>query len=221
MKRIVFFAAIIAGLFVAYPSLVFATEKTTNVRVLHASPNAPAVDVYANGNKVLSNVHFGTLSSYLSVPAGMYRIEIRPAGQESPVVIDTHVRLSKNKWYTLAAAGTLETIQLRQFRDKHVNNEHGTPRVRVIHLSPDAPAVDVGIQGKKPFVRYLTFGEQSSYKRIPAGTYTAEVRVSGTDTTVLSIPDVVLNEGISATIYATGLAQGTPSLSAILAVDAQ
>lgn len=37
---------------------VFAQSGTAKVRVIHASPDAPAVDVFVNGNRTLTNVPF-------------------------------------------------------------------------------------------------------------------------------------------------------------------
>jgi len=45
----------------------FAQSGTAKVRVVHASPDAPAVDVIVNGNKALTNVPFFTASAYYSV----------------------------------------------------------------------------------------------------------------------------------------------------------
>ena len=48
------------------------------VRVLHASPDAPAVDVYLDDAKVdaLTNVPFGTISGYLEIPSGDHNIKV-------------------------------------------------------------------------------------------------------------------------------------------------
>src|SRR5688500_10614296 len=53
-----------------------AQSGDARIRVVHASPDAPAVDVYANGNKVLSNVTFFAASDYLTVPAGSYKLQV-------------------------------------------------------------------------------------------------------------------------------------------------
>src|SRR5215208_1806650 len=62
---------VLLGLLLAL-ALVPAASAQGNalVRVVHASPDAPAVDVYVDGNKVLSNVPFFTASDYLPLPAG-------------------------------------------------------------------------------------------------------------------------------------------------------
>jgi len=46
----------------------------------------------------------------------------------------------------------------------------GTARVRVIHASPDAPAVDVWVQGAPAFTG-VAFAEITAFAQLPAGTY--------------------------------------------------
>ena len=56
------------------------------VRVLHASPDAPAVDVKANGANILTDVAFGVISDYLPVAAGAYNIKVCAAGTATCVI---------------------------------------------------------------------------------------------------------------------------------------
>ena len=68
--------AIVALLVAATP---VAAADNAMVRVLHASPDAPAVDVYVDGEKVgapLAGLEFGDLSEYVSLPAGTYDIKV-------------------------------------------------------------------------------------------------------------------------------------------------
>jgi uncharacterized protein DUF4397 len=48
--------------------------------VAHFSPDAPAVDVYVDDDRVLSGVAYPTVSRYLELPAGAYTFAVRPAG---------------------------------------------------------------------------------------------------------------------------------------------
>ncbi len=41
---------------------------TSYIRVLHAAPNAPAVDVYVGDMILFNNLTFGQFSSYIPVP---------------------------------------------------------------------------------------------------------------------------------------------------------
>ena len=64
---------------------------TANVRVTHLSPDAPNVDVWVDGAKVLENVPYLAVSSYLQLPAGPYLIQVTPTGETDPKVIDATV----------------------------------------------------------------------------------------------------------------------------------
>ena len=61
----------------------------------------------------------------------------------------------------------------------------GTSWIRVIHAVSDAPAVDVAANGNLVF-QGLKFKDFSEYTPVPPGTYTIEVKLSGTDTTVIT-----------------------------------
>ena len=52
------------------------------LRVIHASPDAPAVDIYAEGvsGALVAGLSYTQTSPYLDLAAGDYNIQIRPAG---------------------------------------------------------------------------------------------------------------------------------------------
>ena len=75
------------------------------VRVLHASPDAPAVDIYLDDAAVsaLTNVPFATLSDYLDVPSGDHNVKVYATGTTTDPVIDVDVTLAAGTAYTIAA----------------------------------------------------------------------------------------------------------------------
>jgi hypothetical protein len=77
------------------------------------------------------------------------RVQVVPAGQSSPVVIDAELDLKEGVYYTVAATGFLNSM------------------VRVAHLSPDAPAVDVLVNGQRAITN-LAFKEVTPYIPLPA-----------------------------------------------------
>lgn len=50
------------------------------VRVAHASPDTPAVDIWVNGAVAISNLTFPDVTDYLLLPAGDYNFQVTPAG---------------------------------------------------------------------------------------------------------------------------------------------
>jgi len=78
-------------------------------------------------------------------------------------------------------------------------------QVRVLHLSPDAPGVDVFVNGgSAPAVTNLGFPSGTPYLAVPAGAYTFDVAATGATAAdaVLSIEGLKLAEGTSYTAVA-------------------
>ena len=59
---------------------------TAQVRVVHGSPDAPAVDVLVDGAVVLNNVAYKDASGYLGVPEGTRNIKVNAAGTATSVI---------------------------------------------------------------------------------------------------------------------------------------
>jgi hypothetical protein len=174
-RRTILAGAIMATL--ALPSTALADGA---VRVLHASPDAPAVDVYVNGAKTVSALGRGAITPYLSLPAGCYRYAIRPAGAAatSKPVLKGAFRVHDGKAETLAARGFVRHLKVQVLRDT-ARAGFGVAKIRVVHLSPDAPKVDVYVKGGGKVVSRLGYRRQSGYLKVPAGSYTFLVRPAG------------------------------------------
>lgn len=194
-------------------------QGNAKVRVVHASPDAPAVDVYVNGNKVLTNVPFFTASDYLDLPAGAYDIKVTPTGDPNTAVIDAKgVTVDGGKAYTIAATGKVAELKPTIFVDDLAAPASGKAKVRVYHLSPDAPAVDVAVKGGPVLVSNLAFPNASDYLEVAAGSYDLEVRPTGTTTVALPLNGVAVESGKIYSAFANGLLTGTPALKVDLAV---
>ncbi|WP_369679964.1 DUF4397 domain-containing protein [Bacillus sp. FJAT-45066] len=71
--------------------------------MVHASPDAPAVDVYVNGDLVVENAPFKAATDYLQVPAGTHTVEIFVAGTQENPVITAELTVEAGVSYTVAA----------------------------------------------------------------------------------------------------------------------
>jgi len=219
-KRFWMMSVILLGLVLLAPTLAFADGHATLVRVAHLSPDAPAVDVWLDGGIVLSDVPYKTVSSYLELPSGSRRVQVTPAGETKPVVIDAMVEFESDKAYTVAATGFLgenDLLPLVLVDDRFTMVSEA--KIRFVHTSPDAPAVDVGQSDGSVVFGDIAFRKSSTYAQLPAASYDLEVRVAGTMDIALSVPGVTLEEGTNYTVFAIGsLNEGT--LEALAVVDA-
>jgi LPXTG-motif cell wall-anchored protein len=184
----------------------FAQAGNAKVRIIHASPDAPAVDVYVNGAKTLTNVPFFTASDYLDLPAGSYRVQVTPTGQPaSAAVIDATATIEAGKAYTVAATGAVANIQPTIIVDDLSAPAAGKAKVQVYHFSPDAPAVDVKLAGGATLVPNLAFPAASGYLEVDAGTYDLQVTPAGASAVVIDLPGTALEAGKIYSVFATNV----------------
>jgi hypothetical protein len=196
----------------------FPDPERARVRAVHASPDAPAVDILVNGAPAFTNVPFQAVSDYATLPPGTYNIQVVPAGAAAPVVIDADVTIEAGVDYTVAATNVLANITPLVLVDDNSAPAAGNAHVRFVHASPDAPAVDIAVAGGPVLFPNYAFGDVSPYTPVPAGTYDLEVRLAGTTTVVRPLPGITLEAGVVYTAFAMGLA-GDGSLTAVLSAD--
>lgn len=191
------------------------------VRVAHLSSDAPNVDVYVNGEPVpeLLDVPYGTVSPYLPLPAGTQQVTVYAAGDTTTPVIDTPVELAGGAAYTVGAIGLVEdgSIGAQVWEDDLTAPAAGSAKVRSVHASPDAGAVDIAANGDV-LVPGLTYPNASPYAEVPTDTYDLEVLAPGTNQAAISVPGTALGEGTVYSAFAVGTA-AAGDLDVILTTD--
>jgi hypothetical protein len=217
--RVLVAVAMIAGLGTAIAAPA-AAQSQARVRVVHASPDAPAVDVLVDGNAAFKNAAFKGITDYASLDAGSYGVKVVPAGAMEPAVIDADLDLMAGKDYTVVAVGKLDAIEPLVLMDNNAAPAAGKAHVRFVHASPDAPAVDVAVADGGPVLfSNVAFKGSGDYLPVDANSYDLEVRLAGTETVALAVPGVKLEAGKVYTVFAMGLAGGNPALVAVPSVD--
>ncbi|MBL8173481.1 MAG: DUF4397 domain-containing protein [Bryobacterales bacterium] len=189
--------------------------QNARIRVVHASPDAPAVDVLVNGAKVLEGIPFLGYSDYLSVPAGRYDIRVNVSGTEN-TVLRANPELSSGNDFTAIAVGKVANLELMLTADNNTEPAAGTVRLRAIHAAPGAPTVDIfatapyGVLGSATLAG-VPFKAVSDYLEVPAGTYQARVAVAGTKTVAIDSGRLPLMGGTVRTVIAVDAkGGGTP-----------
>lgn len=182
-----------------------AQNNMAMVRVIHASPDAPAVDVFVDGQAALTNVAFKAISKYLELPAGAHKIAVAPTGQgEAAAVITANPTLEAGKAYTVAAVGQVANIKAQIYNDNLAAPAAGKAHVRVIHASPDAPAVAVKVAGGPTLIESLAFPNASDYLPVDATTYNLQVTPAGANDVVLNLANTSLQAGTIYDVVALG-----------------
>jgi len=197
--------------------------------VAHTSPDAPSVDVVTKtGDPLIRGLAYRAVSTRIEVPGGVYPIEVRPTGQATAVLSANVKLLPVLSWGLFAhgqvASGVAAERKLSVSALPLASKDAaGGTRLRVVHASPDAPAVDV-LAGGKALLSNLSFPRATGYLDFAAGlpATTLKVRASGQPRDLF---DIVIEPGVAdatrgqnVTVFATGLVGTTPPSFQALAI---
>jgi len=182
------------------------------VRVVHAVPDAPPVDVYINDATAASAPAISGLDypdavpgadSYVALDPGTTNVLVTAAGNTGIIAIpSTDLELAAGRQYTVYATGTLAggiVPYVTADDDRSIATE---ARVRIIHLSPSAGPVDIyvtapmtDITNVTPSFSNVELREETGYVRLAGGTYDVTVTVAGTKTAAIGPATITLSDG--------------------------
>lgn len=200
-------------------------DGEARIRVVHASPDAPDVDVLLDDAAVLSDAPYLTASDYLETEAGDRNLKVNAAGT-STTVIEADVGLADGTDYTVIASGLAAAIQPIVLEDDNTAPSAGNAKVRAIHGAPSAPAVDIYVTApgadldqEAPALAGVEFGDVADYIEAPAGDYQVRVTPAGTKTVVIDSGTLALGSGQIRTAIAVDAAGGGGPFDLLLLAD--
>lgn len=183
--------------------------STSRMMVTHASPDAPGVDLLVENVKLnTAALEFPNSTPYITAFSGNRNVKVNVAGSTT-TVINATLPLAANKSYSVFAIDAVANIGALVVEDNLSTPAPGKAHVRFIHLSPDAPAVDVAVDGGAVVFGNQAFKDYTSFTPLDAGDYDLEVRVAGTSTVALDLPVITLQAGKIYTVFAKGFLAGT------------
>lgn len=177
-------------------------------RFVHASPDAPAIDIYADGRAVVTNLAYPNATPYVALPAGGACVYVTPTGSQDRVIPATTLDFASASRQTVVATGLATgtpALSVQVFSDDTAPPAADQAKIRVIHASPDAGPVDV-LSGDQVIVSNLEFNRASAFLEVPAGTYSIRVNRTGTTETVLGPIELTVGGGQIVTLIVRGRA---------------
>jgi hypothetical protein len=187
-------------------TLVIATPvngaaDSVRVRFAQGSPDAPAVDIYANDTLIVPSLSLGQMTGHIALPAGDYTLAARPAGApaaDAPVASASVTLSDPAQTVVLLGQAADETLALQVFPDDVANLLPDQARVAVINAVTGATATaSLNDPAATLVAENLAGDSQSSMTSVPVGEYMMTVSIRGTDNPV----DVI----VPATTYYGGM----------------
>jgi Domain of unknown function (DUF4397) len=195
-------------------------DKSAYVRVVHASPDAPAVDVYLDGKQTVDGATFKAVTPFGDVPAGKHSVLVTVHGDKMKEVLKQDVTLESGTYYTVAATGLLKDIKLSAFAAKGMNTNKQKAEINVFHLSPGSPNVDalaVDMKNAK-VVSNLPYGKMTTVLVNPMGVNLNIVPAGKMSPVVKNLTGISVSAGKSYSIFAVGTLSGKGAMGFDLVV---
>lgn len=194
-------------------------KPSAYIRILHASFNAPAVDIVANGGLLAKNLSYKNFTSYMKVVPGNYNIKVFPSGKMTTPVLTTNVKVSPYSILTLIAGDDLKDLKLFVIPDNTRRVIENKSLVRFANLSPESDDLNVNLNSGIPLFKDVDFGEYTSYIELNPSVYHFKILSEDTGVQLLSVPNANLKAGKAYTIYAIGEPSKKSPLEVLIPLD--
>jgi hypothetical protein len=185
--------------------------NSPQLRVVDASPDAGVLDSYQNNTGLAYNLSFGTMTSYVPMSPGAYTLSADRAGTRQ-TLISSNATLAPGKHYTAIVGNNVASMQQTILLDQSQPAAAGEIALRFVQQATRSGAVDIYLvprngrpSSTSPIATNLTFGANSGYLTVPAGTYAIAIVPTGTTLvsstiTLLSGPQTDYESGAVRTV---------------------
>jgi hypothetical protein len=165
------------------------------VRVIDASYNAPALNVYVAGNLVATNLGQGQITPYGTYsPSPSAKIVVTSTKDTNPLVSTTGT-LQASQSSSVLITDINATYQATLLEDQSTPAPSGHSEFRVLNQAPSTGPIDVyflagttatDYAAAKPVITSLAVGATSGYVTIPSSTLYMVIVAAGTTLTTSS-----------------------------------
>lgn len=196
------------------------TEANASLMIVNASPNGANIDAAVNGSVIVTNMAYPANSGYKSVTSGTSNVTVSETGSTT-TFLNGSLNLEAGSYYTLYVTDSANKRKATVTKDDLTPPSAGKAKIRLLHLSPNAPAVDITATSgatssasfnNRSFNDVSTNGSYAAFTEIDAGPLTVTVKNAGSSTVLANIPTgISLQAGKIYTVIIKGFVGGTAS----------
>jgi hypothetical protein len=202
--------------FVSANILAQTDADQAQVRFVHVVPGAAAIDIYTDGQLTISNLEYGSASTYVYLPAGPHQIAVTQTGTKTPLW-EQQIEPAAAMAYTLIADST-DNLTFRVYQDDLNVLDLGKARFTAIHAVAGGPAVDIILPDGRPIISELAY--QQEYGTLDVPTFNYEMAVVPTGESIenaLVGTDAVGTAGLATGTYYSLIVYGSaPQVETLL-----
>jgi hypothetical protein len=205
---------------------------SANVRVVHASPDAPTVDIIIGGTPISQklDLDYQDATAWYAIAPNTYEISVEAnlPGDDANVLTFSPA-LVGSQTYTILAIGSVGqgTLEALVVENTLTPVTAGNVRAQVVHAAPNAPEVDVYVtapdtllSAEQPLAT-LAYKGFTGQVEVPAGDYQIRITPAGSTTVVFDSGTLALAAGSDLLISATqNVVTGSSPVSLVVATGA-
>jgi Domain of unknown function (DUF4397) len=178
------------------------TSTTQQLRMVMASPDAPAVDILIDGTQVATALLYTNSTSYTPVKTGQRRVQVLTVSN-STSIFDQTISVAASSNQTLLLTGPASKIQSVLLTDgsSTTTTTTGTGKVRVVNASATMGPADVyivnagtGLSGATPIATSLSFDNSTAYESAATPNYEVLTTSPGTTNLLLDTGTLALTQ---------------------------
>ena len=147
------------------------------VTIYQGSPDAPAMDVFANQNRVNQNpLEYTNFLAYTAFYTGDRRFRFSPSNSAT-ALLEKNFKLKADSVYSVFLADESAKLDAILVKDVWENPVSEKAQIRLVHLSPNTEAVNLEISGgTAPLISGRSFKSASPFVPINRGTATLTIK---------------------------------------------
>ena len=184
-------------------------SELSAIRLYNASPDAPPVNILFRNGEIAKSLAYGFGRLYVYLAAGSASLDVQNAVGD--ILLDYPVTLAGGSSYTFAITGSVSALQPLLLTDDTTAAPTGSFKVRLVHLAPLGPAMDLFVTAPNadlttvtPVATGVGFKQASAYVTAPAGTVQFRLTQSGTTTVLSDVATTPLASGQGVTLFVIG-----------------
>jgi hypothetical protein len=199
----------------------------TNLRFVHLSANAPALDYSINNELFIGNNNYPSPTVYRPTNAGAIAVKVSQAGSTTGL-FNINGDFLADKFYSVFLFDSVANLKISVMEDDRTDPPAGQTFIRFLHLGTGQGPVDIIKAGgpvklftNRSFNDHSTTSALTRYTAFDPGPFSASAIVAGSVNTLVSqLPSFNATAGKSYTLVLRGFKNAAPLSQQVIFLSA-
>jgi hypothetical protein len=186
----------------------FKFPPQSNLRIVHALPNASAVDFYIDNTKYTERpLKYAEYTNAYATLGVKHRVDFRGIESQNPLIAE-EINLEDERIYTIFYTGTTANPKIVLLKQDSPLPDAGKTRVNFLNLSSENKAINIRLKGGAQVTSLASNYLYSGYLELNSGKLIFEVTDATDNSLLYTLPEFNLESGKIYTIWLKGAMDG-------------